>query len=103
MEFERFPLLSSPEQRRYYPDWPVTIPFKLIAPHEAQAQANHGGQTLERLAERGGLSPKELLAVLTDQPYAAVANVHPDDAITQILRMGGIRRRQSAPQSGNVA
>ena len=31
-----------------------TIPWSVIAPHEAQCQKNHG-QSLERLAERGGL------------------------------------------------
>lgn len=43
-----------------------TIPFALIAPHERQAQKNHR-QTLARLAERGGLSPSEALAVLEDR------------------------------------
>jgi hypothetical protein len=38
----------------------------LVAPHEEQAQRNHD-QTLQRLAERGGLSPAELLAVLQDR------------------------------------
>ena len=30
-------------------------PWALLEPHEAQARANHGGQSLKRLAERGGL------------------------------------------------
>ena len=41
-----------------------SIPWSLIAPHDRQAMANHGGQTLERLAERGGLSACEAIAVL---------------------------------------
>lgn len=48
---------------------PVCIPWALLAPHEKQAQANHS-QTLTRLAERGGLSPCEALAVLDDRPYS---------------------------------
>lgn len=40
------------------------IPWELIAPHEAQAVKNHGGQTLQRLAERGGLSPCEALCAI---------------------------------------
>jgi hypothetical protein len=91
-ELERFPILSDATTRRRFPDWPVSVPLKLLAPHEAQAQANHGGQTLARLAKRGGLSPLELLAVLTDQPFEGVRHIHPDDAITQILKLGGIRR-----------
>lgn len=39
------------------------LPWTLIAPHEAQAVANHG-QTLARLAERGGLSATEAYAVM---------------------------------------
>lgn len=44
------------------------IPWEMIAPHESQAQNNHG-QTLRRLAERGGLCPIEMVAVLTDSRY----------------------------------
>lgn len=37
---------------------PSAIPWECIAPYEKHAQNNHG-QTLERLAQRGGLSPGE--------------------------------------------
>jgi hypothetical protein len=45
------------------------IPWDLIQPHGAQAKANHGGQTLRRLAQRGGLSPCEAVAVLEDRKW----------------------------------
>jgi len=45
---------------------PSSISFALIEPHRKQAKKNHG-QTLERLNERGGLSPIELVAVLEDR------------------------------------
>jgi hypothetical protein len=32
------------------------IPYDIIKPHEEQALKNHCGQTLDRLAARGGLS-----------------------------------------------
>lgn len=51
---------------------PKTIPFSLLAPHEKQAQHNHG-QTLKRLAERGGLSPDEAVAVLEDREWHRMA------------------------------
>jgi hypothetical protein len=54
----RFPIMGGP-----------SIPWWVIAPHEAQARINHGGQTLERLADRGGLSPTEALAVLEDRTF----------------------------------
>ncbi|WP_454018462.1 hypothetical protein [Azospirillum sp. Marseille-Q6669] len=61
-------------------DAPRSIPWSLVAPHRAQAQINHG-QTLERLAERGGLAPCELLAVLENRPFR---RMFPDDAIRQV-------------------
>ncbi|MGR0185492.1 hypothetical protein [Azospirillum aestuarii] len=61
-------------------DAPRSIAWGLVAPHRAQAQINHG-QTLERLAERGGLAPCELLAVLEDRPHR---RMHLEDAIRQL-------------------
>lgn len=49
------------------------IPWAAIAGHEAQAQRNHS-QTLERLAGRGGLSPCEAVAVMTDAPWKRVGD-----------------------------
>lgn len=42
---------------------PAVVPWSLLAPHEAQAQHNHG-QTLERLNERGGLGVEEMVAII---------------------------------------
>ena len=39
------------------------VPWDFMAPHAVQAKDNHD-QTLERLAERGGLSPHEALCVI---------------------------------------
>jgi len=50
------------------PDWPLSVPMAMLEPHRKQAQINHQ-QTIERLAQRGGLSPLELLAVLEDRPW----------------------------------
>lgn len=46
----------------------VSMPWSMIAPHERQAQRNHS-QTLKRLAERGGLSACEALAILDDRDW----------------------------------
>ena len=57
----------------YSDDGPRCIPWAVIAPHERQAQMNHGGQTLAKLAQRGGLCASEAVAVLEDRewrPYA---------------------------------
>lgn len=42
------------------------IPHEVLIPHEKRTMENHGGQTLQRLAERGGLSWYEILCVLED-------------------------------------
>lgn len=44
------------------------IPWEIIAPHEAQAQKNHG-QTLGGLASRGGLGASEAVAILRDESF----------------------------------
>jgi len=47
------------------------IPFAMLVPHEAQAKRNHY-QSLDRLAQRGGLSACEALAILEDRPWHAI-------------------------------
>ena len=56
--------------RRPFPvlDERATIPWGVIASHAAQAKRNHY-QTLERLAERGGLGWSELIAVLENREW----------------------------------
>jgi hypothetical protein len=63
----RFPVLLG-DQRSIWQGVPDSIPWEAISTHEHQARANHG-QPLDLLAQRGGLSPYELLAVLFDQPF----------------------------------
>jgi hypothetical protein len=69
MADEMFPILG--HYGKYPEGCPSSIPWAVIAPHEEQARRNHG-QTLQRLAERGGLSPAEAVAVLTDQPWRSM-------------------------------
>lgn len=42
----------------------VTVDWQLVADHGQQARRNHGGQSVKRLAERGGLDWCELHAIL---------------------------------------
>lgn len=46
----------------------LAVPMEMMAPHEAQAQRNHS-QSLDRLAERGGLSACEAVAILEDRRF----------------------------------
>ena len=54
---KRFPIMDGP-----------SIPWEMLAPFERRAMGNHD-QTLGRLAERGGLSCEEVMAVLLDQRW----------------------------------
>ena len=65
------------------PQW-TAIPLAMIAPHEAQAWVNHG-QTLARLAERGGLSACEAVAVLEDRRWFSMTPVTADARLTQLV------------------
>lgn len=73
---------------------PRTVPLALVAPHEAQAMQNHGGQTLARLAERGGLSPGELVCTLLDRPLQDMRGRHPAFTVPLLQRI----IRESATQ-----
>lgn len=63
-----FPIMPALGERKTDPGARSSIPWAMIAPHEAQAQANHG-QSLERLADRQGLSPLEAVVVLENRPF----------------------------------
>jgi hypothetical protein len=69
----RFPILLSWEEKRDHPDFPRSVPWSFVAPHAEQAERNHCGQTLERLAERGGLDPSEMVAVVTGVAFRDIA------------------------------
>ena len=66
------PLL--PHRDKHYTAVPVKVqlPWAVIAPHAEQALKNHS-QSLERLAERGGLSCCEAAAILEDRRWAAIS------------------------------
>lgn len=64
--FERYNMFPVLESAKNAPQ--TYIPYNIIAPHEAQAIKNHR-QTLQRLAERGGLGWTEILAVLMDKTW----------------------------------
>ncbi len=79
----RFPLLLTDEEKMRYPLLAQTVPWALVAPHADQARRNHG-QTLERLAERGGLALCELVAVLEDRPWE---KMHPTTSVARLREL----------------
>lgn len=56
------------------------VPMDMLAPFEAQAIRNHG-QTLNRLAERGGMSSSEILAVLEGRKWGEVKSCEANDLL----------------------
>lgn len=55
---------------------PRTVPWSFVAPHELQARRNHG-QSLNRLNERGGLDPRELVAMVEGRALFPMALLAP--------------------------
>ncbi len=74
-----FPILYPPGQRRPT-NAPSSIPMVLVERHVDQAQRNHFA-SLEVIAQRGGVCPAELVAILEDREYRPVAFV---DAMRQL-------------------
>lgn len=64
------------------------IPWKLVQSHEGQTKRNHS-QSLQRLAERGGLDPLELYAVLHDWDWSIMKdlNISIEEAISFIKQL----------------
>lgn len=60
---------------------PDSIPWAMIEPHAERAAANHGSQSLERLAERGGLDAGEIVAILRNWSFQLMT---PEAAFKQL-------------------
>lgn len=56
----------------------ASIPWAILAPHEEQAQANHG-QSLKTLASRGGLGVSEAIAIIEGRRWGDVAACKEND------------------------
>lgn len=56
-----FPILGDPIIK--------AIPWSALRAHEARAKKNHGGQSLNRLSNRGGLWIEEAYCVIKDIDY----------------------------------
>lgn len=65
---------------------PKSVPWSLVAPHERQAVSNHS-QTLERLAQRGGLCPVELVAVLEGKDLSWMMETSSIEQIPRLLEL----------------
>lgn len=71
------------------------IPWDMIAPHEAQARSNHY-QSLERLAQRGGLSASEAIQILEGRSFGTVKSCVENEYYLINL----VRAWRAAPKQG---
>ncbi len=58
------------------------IPMRLLLPYEKQAVRNHG-QSLQRLAERGGMNACEILGIIRGLSWSQLKH-YPDDEASLI-------------------
>lgn len=72
---EYMPIMASDTIKR--------IPWAAIEKHGLQAMRNHG-QSLERLAQRGGLSPCEAVAIIEDRRWKRMADVDAESRLRQL-------------------
>lgn len=63
-----------------------SVPWVMVAPHAKQAEYNHS-QTLEGLAQRGGLSPDELIAVLEDRKWYRMPMLEANDKLKSYIEL----------------
>ena len=61
-ERTRFPILGARDCVERGQEYPASVSWSFVAPFAENAHDNHG-QSLARLAERGGLSPAELWCI----------------------------------------
>lgn len=74
-----FPVLDHQSLSMY--GCPAQIPFVLIKQHESQTLRNHGGQSLELIAQRGGLGARELVAVLQNKRWQDTSHLSNSEVV----------------------
>lgn len=70
-----------PGDRNRIKDCPESVPMAFL--NEEQAYYNHG-QTLKRLAERGGLSIREILSVVGKKPWRYYQHLTDEQALGEL-------------------
>lgn len=81
----RFKILMSYCERKAYPDCPDEIDWKHLEPYRDIIENNHG-QTLERLNERGGPCPREIMCAIWYGRLVSIRDVTMEGAIKFIIK-----------------
>lgn len=78
------------------------IPWAAIAPHEAQAERNHG-QTLARLAARGGLGVCEAVAIMENRRWRRMEFGEAHARLAELIAKSPAESPAGAPPIGGKA
>lgn len=68
------------------------VPYGVLVPHEKQALENHA-QSLERLAERGGLGWSEMLAILEDRKFTNIDEAFAKKRVLELVSIWEKRKQ----------
>ena len=77
-------------------------PMAMFEPHNHQAMSNHCGQGIVRLAERGGVSPCEALAILDDRPWHSMDHQTAKAELLRRIQEYESRNDTSPAEAGSV-
>ncbi len=95
-----FPVLAGSQSKEYQRlGMPRSVPWRLLAPHEEQAQNNHS-QSLETLASRGGLGPMEMRCIVEGVKLRVYMGMTPADEFAWLTSWlaKAVRRGDEKPQ-----
>ena len=62
------------------------IPWAVIAPYDHQCQRNHGGQTLEKIAKRGGLGASEACDIILGLSWSTTSPAYGVHLLREIVK-----------------
>lgn len=81
-----------------------SVPWALFGGElcEQRCQSNHGGQSLDRIAERMGFTADEALAVICNLPWAA-GQFGDEQTCHRLLYMMAARYRTGVLEGGRIA
>ena len=96
-KMRRYPVHSSDRRQL------ESVPWAMLEEHAYQVESNHG-QTLERLAERGGLGLTEIVAAVEGKRLRDVRGMSEDSALERVRELVfDWERRNSGPYSPGYA
>lgn len=81
-----FKMMIHPQDKNRHPEWPKYLPMNFIKKFEERIRYNHS-QTPEELHKRGGLTPREMYAAISDMSIPALLHdpINDEEAMDVVL------------------